>query len=80
MARAKRIVAVADVIDKSDLLQPAELEGHYDPHIWFDVALWSKTVDSVVRALAEIDSEGAEPISATEMPIEENARARRVGD
>ena len=60
MARAKRIVAVADAIDKSDLLQPAELEGHYDPHIWFDVALWSKTVDSVVRALAEIDSEGAE--------------------
>jgi len=60
MARAKRIVAVADAIDKSDLLQPAELEGHYDPHIWFDVALWSKTVDSVVRALAEIDLEGAE--------------------
>ncbi len=60
MARTKRIVAVADAIDKADLLQPDELEGHYDPHIWFDVSLWSKTIDSVVRALSEIDHEGAE--------------------
>ena len=60
MARIKRIVAVADAIDKADLLQPDELEGHYDPHIWFDVSLWSKTIDPVVRALSEIDSEGAE--------------------
>ena len=60
MARIKRIVAVADAIDKADLLQPDELEGHYDPHIWFDVSLWSKTINSVVRALSEIDPEGAE--------------------
>ena len=60
MARTKRIVAVADAIDKADLLQPDELEGHYDPHIWFDVSLWSKTIDSVVRALSEIDHEGAD--------------------
>ena len=60
MARIKRIVAVADAIDKADLLQPDELEGYYDPHIWFDVSLWSKTIDPVVRALSEIDSEGAE--------------------
>lgn len=60
MARAKRIVAVADAIDKKDLLQPAELEGHYDPHIWFDVSLWSKTIDPVVRALAETDPQGAD--------------------
>ena len=60
MARNKQTVAVADAIDKADLLQPDELEGHYDPHIWFDVSLWSKTIDPVVRALSEIDSEGAE--------------------
>ena len=60
MALTNRIVAVADAIDKADLLQPDELEGHYDPHIWFDVSLWSKTIDPVVRALSEIDSEGAE--------------------
>ncbi len=60
MARIKRIVAVADAVDKAELLQPDELEGHYDPHIWFDVSLWSKTINSVVRALSEIDPEGAE--------------------
>ena len=60
MASNKRILAVTDAIERADLLQPDELEGHYDPHIWFDVSLWSKTIDSVVRALSEIDPEGAE--------------------
>ena len=52
MARAKRIVAVAEAIDKSDLLQPAELEGHYDPHIWFDPALWTTSVALAADSIA----------------------------
>ena len=60
MARSKKVVAVSDKIDKSTLRQPPEFEGHYDPHIWFDVALWSETIDTVVEALAEADPQGAE--------------------
>lgn len=60
MARTKKVVAVADAIEGERLRQPAELEGHYDPHIWFDVALWSETIDAVVRALSEVDPDGAQ--------------------
>ncbi len=60
MARGKKVVAVADAIEKERLRQPAEFEGHYDPHIWFDVALWSETIDAVVRALSEVDPAGAQ--------------------
>ncbi|MEM8996129.1 MAG: zinc ABC transporter substrate-binding protein, partial [Acidobacteriota bacterium] len=34
--------------------EPPELEGQYDPHIWFDVSLWAETVTSVTDALVEI--------------------------
>lgn len=60
MARSKKVVAVAGEIDKSTLRQPPEFEGHYDPHIWFDVALWSQTIDAVVAALSAADPQGAE--------------------
>ena len=49
--------AVAGEIDHGRLLKPAEFEGHYDPHIWFDVMLWVETVDVVVDALSKADPE-----------------------
>ena len=49
--------AVAGGIDHERLLKPAEFEGHYDPHIWFDVMLWVETVDVVVDALSKADPE-----------------------
>jgi len=29
------------------------VEGQYDPHIWMDIALWMKTVDTIVNALSQ---------------------------
>ena len=49
--------AVAGGIDHERLLKPAEFEGHFDPHIWFDVMLWVETVDVVVDALSKADPE-----------------------
>ncbi len=40
-------VAVTQGIDKSHLLSPPEFEGAYDPHVWFDVLLWIKAVETV---------------------------------
>jgi manganese/zinc/iron transport system substrate-binding protein len=57
--RGIETVAVSDGIDKSDLLTPPEFKGNYDPHIWFDVALWMNTVRSVRNALIEKDPENA---------------------
>ena len=59
LARTKPVVAVAEGLDPAKLRKPAEFEGNYDPHIWFDVALWSGAVRNVANALKEQDPEGA---------------------
>ena len=53
-----RGLAVADAIDRA-LLRAADVDGgEHDPHVWFDVALWSKCVGPVRDALAALDPEG----------------------
>jgi manganese/zinc/iron transport system substrate-binding protein len=68
MARTKPVYAVTELLDESKLLSPEDLEGHFDPHVWMDVAAWSSGIDAVARALAEFDPTGAETYHA-------NARA-----
>ena len=56
MARTKRhVYAVTESIPEKTLLEPESFGGHYDPHVWFDVTLWSKCVESVVKGLSEFD-------------------------
>jgi manganese/zinc/iron transport system substrate-binding protein len=54
-----KTVAVTDKIDRSLLQSPQEFQGNYDPHVWFDVALWMKAVEQVRDSLAELDSSSA---------------------
>lgn len=54
-----KTVAVTEEIDRGVLLAPPEFEGAYDPHVWFDVALWMKAVERVRDALIEMDPEHA---------------------
>ncbi len=53
--RGKPVHAVTELVDESYLLEPAEFEGHYDPHLWMDVRGWMKAVDAVGQALAAFD-------------------------
>jgi manganese/zinc/iron transport system substrate-binding protein len=53
--RGRRSVAVTAGLDPSALLSPPEFKGNYDPHVWFDVSLWARTVPGVARALADLD-------------------------
>ncbi len=55
-----RTRAIAEAIEPQLLLRPAEFEGAYDPHVWFDVSLWMNTVAVVRDALAEHDAEHAD--------------------
>lgn len=48
-------VAVTDGIDRDKLLTPAEFQGNYDPHVWFDVTLWMKAAEEVRDMLIAID-------------------------
>ncbi len=53
--RGKPVYAVTEGVPESELLEPEEFAGHYDPHVWFDPILWSYCVDTVVEALSEVD-------------------------
>jgi manganese/zinc/iron transport system substrate-binding protein len=55
-----RAVAVTDAIDRAALSSPPAFEGNYDPHVWFDVTLWIKTVEVVQKALSELDPSHAD--------------------
>lgn len=57
-------VAVAESIPETSLLRPAEFEGQFDPHVWFDVTLWSQVVERVRDALVELDPDNSEAYSA----------------
>jgi manganese/zinc/iron transport system substrate-binding protein len=55
-----RAHAIADAIDRGRLLRADVDGGEHDPHVWFDVRLWSATVPFVQKVLSELDPAGAE--------------------
>jgi len=55
VSRNKPVFAVTELIDQKTLLEPEDFNGHYDPHLWMDVAAWSLCVDAVKDALTEVD-------------------------
>ncbi|MEO8323758.1 MAG: zinc ABC transporter substrate-binding protein, partial [Actinomycetota bacterium] len=48
-------VPVGSNIPEELLERPAAFEGQYDPHVWFDVKMWSYAVGAVRDALMELD-------------------------
>ncbi|MEW6443524.1 MAG: zinc ABC transporter substrate-binding protein [bacterium] len=54
-----RTVAVTSAIDPSLLLAPPQFQGAHDPHVWFDVSLWMRTVEPVRSALSDADPDHA---------------------
>ena len=57
VGRRVKSVAVTRDLDPEHDLRPAPpgFEGTHDPHVWFDVSLWSKTAGTVRDVLAELD-------------------------
>jgi manganese/zinc/iron transport system substrate-binding protein len=62
--RGVRTVAVAECIPEDRLIALQGFDGLHDPHVWFDVDLWSETVDCVTRALTELHPAGADAYAA----------------
>ncbi len=54
----KHIYAVTEGLPKNQLLQPAEFEGHHDPHVWFEVPLWEQCAAAVTKGLIAADPAG----------------------
>jgi manganese/zinc/iron transport system substrate-binding protein len=61
LARAgKKVYATTESVPEDLLSEPKEFEGHYDPHIWFDVSMWAQTVPTIIKGLSEVDPAGKE--------------------
>ena len=59
LARSRAVVAVSETVPVDQLREPPEFQGQYDPHVWFDVRLWSHTLDAIAAAYAEVDPANA---------------------
>lgn len=59
-----RAVAVARNLAPTQLHKVESHDGAYDPHIWFDVKLWMKSVEVVRDELADLDPPHAETYRA----------------
>jgi manganese/zinc/iron transport system substrate-binding protein len=53
--RGVRTVAVGECIPEERLIPLTGFAGLHDPHVWFDVALWSQTVGCVADELSTND-------------------------
>jgi manganese/zinc/iron transport system substrate-binding protein len=64
LARSRPVVWVSEDIPQDLLREPPEFAGQYDPHVWFDVSLWKRTLDPIVRELSALDPAHAEDFKA----------------
>jgi manganese/zinc/iron transport system substrate-binding protein len=62
MAARKSTAAVAERIDEAKILH--DENGAHDPHVWFDVSLWSEAAGAVRDALAQFDPKHADDYRA----------------
>ena len=59
LARTRPVHAVTELIPPETLLEPEEMPGHHDPHVWMDPAAWAQAVEAVAQALAVFDPPNA---------------------
>ena len=75
VARDKPVNAVTELIDESYLLEPAEMMGHHDPHVWMDAGAWSVCVEAVAKALGAYDPDHAAEYAARAAAYREKLKA-----
>ncbi len=59
LSHRKPVYALGSSLPDSLLRQIPGFENTYDPHIWFDVSLWSRAVSNLSGFLQEFDPENA---------------------
>lgn len=60
LARTTPVFAVGEAIPEERLREPPEMEGAWDPHVWFDASLWRECAAFTRDVLVEFDPAGAE--------------------
>lgn len=54
----ENVFALTDSIPREKLIEADDGADIYDPHVWFDVELWSHCIDAVLEGLIELDPAG----------------------
>lgn len=55
----KKTIAVADALDKGELIASEDFASSYDPHFWFSIPNWKKAANYVASQLKNIDAKNA---------------------
>jgi len=67
LSKKKPVIAMGDGISKDKLRVLDKDAMIYDPHIWFDVALWKEAVDAMSKTLAAKYPQLAKTIAANKV-------------
>ena len=65
-------VPVTDLIPRDKLHVVGSGEATYDPHVWFDVSMWSDATESVRRTLVDVDPTHAVAYNSRAAAYQEN--------
>ena len=59
LAKQKHIIVAAEGVSENEYINNTDFQGAYDPHLWFDVKLWSDVVRHIGKNLSEISESSA---------------------
>jgi manganese/zinc/iron transport system substrate-binding protein len=59
MGRNSNTIALAEVLDKSELIGSEYFASNYDPHIWFNIEYWKQITGYLTEELSRLDPENA---------------------
>lgn len=60
MSRNNDVIALAEVLDKSDLINSEHFAASYDPHIWFNIDYWKQITTYLTDQLSKLDPNHAD--------------------
>lgn len=76
--RGTPVFAVTELLEEKFLLEPEDAPGHADPHVWMDVAAWTRATEAVGEALATADRPHA--ASYKERAVAYQAELKKLDD
>ncbi len=74
-AGGRLVAAVTELLSEGELLEPEQLQGYYDPHVWMDPIAWASVVTVIRDKLIELD-----PAGKAEYEANAEAYSRRLND
>lgn len=74
VGRMKPVIAVAESIPESQLINTTAFAGAHDPHLWFDVALWSEVVAYIGETMQQQDTSHADQYRENALHYQEELR------